>query len=126
MTMTEIALANDTQNLAPIDSAALARLREKARMNAEVQVWKPEPGETLEGVIVGSRKVEGPFGPQEQMLVQTPAGAVIAAWLTQWLLGQLRANAADLGDLISLTFLGKQTGARGQSFNRMSVTVLKP
>lgn len=58
--MNDIAIATETQNLAPIDHGALARLREKARMNAEVQVWKPEPGETLEGVVVGSRKpVEG-------------------------------------------------------------------
>ncbi len=109
-----------------IDQSALARLREKARINAEVQVWKPEPGETVEGVIIGSRKVEGPFGDQDQALVQTPEGGIFAIWLTAWLLGQLRAQAAEIGDLLSLTFFGKQQGARGQTFNRMSVTVLKP
>lgn len=111
--------------LVTIDQSALAALREKARINSEVQPWKPAPGETLEGIIVGSRKVEGPFGEQAQALIQTPDGSVVAVWLTQWLLGQLRANAADIGDLVSLTFHGKETGARGQSFNRMSVTVLK-
>ena len=111
---------------AVIDQSALARLREKARLESENQTWKPSPGETLEGVIAGSRKVEGPFGEQTQVLVQTPEGTVIATWLTEWLLGQLRAQAADIGDLISLHFIGKEAGRRGQSFNRMSVTVLKP
>lgn len=121
----DITAARHVTDLAPIDTTALARLREKARLNTEVQVWKPTPGDTVEGQIVGSRKVQGPFGDQDQMLVQRPEGDVIAVWLTQWLLGQLRANAADLGDLVSLTFHGKETGARGQSFNRMSITVLK-
>jgi len=112
--------------LAPIDQDALTRLREKARLNAEVTVWKPTPGETLEGVIIGSRKVAGPFGEQTQALVQTPDGAVMAVWLTPWLLEQLRAQAAELGDLLSLTFHGKEQGARGTAYNRMSVTVLKP
>lgn len=112
-------------DLVQIDQSALSRLREKARLNTEVQVWKPEAGETLEGVIGGSRKVEGPFGPQDQMIVQTPEGTIVAVWLTAWLLGQLRANSADIGDLVSILFVGKEVGARGQSFNRMSVTVLK-
>ncbi len=113
-------------DLAPIDQTALTGLREKARLNAEVQVWKPAPGDTLEGIITSSRKVSGPVGEQSQVIVQTPDGAVVAVWLTPWLLEQLRANAAELGDLVSLTFHGKEQGARGQSFNRMSVTVLKP
>ncbi len=112
--------------LAPIDQSALARLREKARMDAATTVWRPSPGDTIEGIIIGSRKVEGPFGTQQQCLVQTPDGSITAVWLTDWLLGQLRANAAELGDMLSLTFIGKETGARGQSFNRMSVTILKP
>jgi hypothetical protein len=109
-----------------IDQSALARLREKARLETEIQAWKPNPGDVLEGVIVGSRKVDGPFGEQYQALVQRPEGHVVAVWLTQWLLGQFRAQCAELGDLVSLTFHGKETGIRGQSFNRMSVTVLKP
>lgn len=112
-------------DIIPIDQSALARLRAKAALNAEVQTWKPAPGEVLEGVIVGSRKVEGPFGEQSQAVVQTPEGGLMAVWLTTWLLGQLRAQAADIGDLVSLAFHGKETGARGQAFNRMSVTVLK-
>lgn len=124
--MTELPATYNTHAPAVIDQSALARLREKARLTAEIQVWRPDPGDVIEGVIVGSREVDGPFGKQSQALVQTPEGAVAAVWLTQWLLGQLRSQTADIGDLVSLTFHGKETGIRGQSFNRMSVTVLKP
>jgi hypothetical protein len=103
------------QQLSTIPAAALAKLRVKAALEQSIEVWRPQPVDTLEGVIVGSRKVEGPFGEQLQCLVQTPEGAVIAVWLTQWLLGQLRAQAADIGDLVSLSFLGKEVGKRGMS-----------
>lgn len=123
--MTVIATIQNTAP-APIDHSALARLREKAALQASITVWRPEPGDTIEGAIVGSRTEQGPFGEQQQMLVQTPDDGVKAVWLTKWLMGQLQANAADLGDLLSLTFHGKEQGARGQQFNRMSLTVLKP
>ena len=123
--MSELPAAYNAPAPVAIDQSALARLREKARLNAEIQTWKPAPGDVLEGVIVGSRKVEGPFGEQAQALVQTPDGAVVAVWLTPWLLGQLRAQGAELGDLMSLTFCGKETGRMGKAFNRMSLTVLK-
>jgi len=113
-------------DLAPIDESALARLRAKAKLNAEVAVWKPVPGAVLEGAIVGSRKVVGPFGEQQQGLIQTPEGPVIAVWLTEWLLGQLRAQGAELGDLVSIAFHGKETARTGATYNRMTLTVLKP
>lgn len=48
------------QDMVQIDQSALARLREKAQINTALTVWKPESGDTLAGVIVGSRKVEEP------------------------------------------------------------------
>lgn len=110
-------------SLTPIAPSALEALRRKAAMQQQIQNWKPTPGDTLEGVIVGSRKAGAGFGMQNQMLVQTPDGAVVAVWLTAWLLQQLRAQEAELGDLVSLTFHGRETG---KTFNRYSVTVLKP
>lgn len=109
----------------PIPAAALERLREKARINAEITPWKPAPGDVLEGVLIGSRRIDGPFGTQDQAIVQTPAGALVAVWLTSWLLAQLRAQMAERGDLLSLTFHGREQGRGGKPFNRYAVTVLK-
>jgi hypothetical protein len=111
--------------LTTIDTTALAALRAKARLDS-APVWRPQPSDTVEGILVGSRMAEGPFGPQRQALIQTPEGSVVAIWLTDWLLAQLQAQAVELGDLVSLTFHGKETGRSGKAFNRMSVTVLKP
>ncbi|MBK5965770.1 hypothetical protein CCR95_17215 [Thiocystis minor] len=109
----------------PIAASELARLRAKAALDVQIQVWKPTPGDCLEGRIVGSRQSQGPFGDQPQMLVQTPINDVIAAWLTPWLKAQLHTQHAALGDLLSLTFDGKDTSKTGKAFNRMTLTVLK-
>jgi hypothetical protein len=106
-----------------IDPDRLARLREKARLSAVIQPWKPEPGETLEGAIVGSRKESGPFGPQHQALIQRPDGSVVAVWLTAWLLERLRAEDAEIGSLIALTFHGQETTKAGKRYNRMTLVV---
>lgn len=108
-----------------IDRDSLDRLRQKAALSAAIETWRPAPGDVLEGVIVGSRKVNGPFGEQPQALVKTPGNTVVAVWLTKWLLGQLRAQEADRGDLVSLTFHGRETSRAGAQFNRMSVVTLK-
>jgi len=118
------ALEPTAHSLAPIDQAALARLRAKAAAESAVDTWHPKPGDVLEGVIAGSRQATGPFGPQQQMLVRTPNGATIAVWLTKWLIGALRAQNAELGDLVSVTFHGRGTSRTGAQFNRLSVTVL--
>lgn len=108
-----------------IPASALEQLRRKAAIASQIETWKPKPGDILEGQIEGARKVDGPFGPQEQMLVRTPDGGLLAVWLTKWLTAQLRANGAEMGDLLSLTFHGKGQGKAGATFNRMSLVTMK-
>ncbi len=110
----------------PIPARALEQLRRKAATANEIEIWKPQPGDTLEGQMEGARKTEGPFGPQDQLLVRTPDGGLVAVWLSKWLTQQLRANGAELGDLLSLTFHGKQMGKTGATFNRLTLVTLKP
>ncbi|NVZ11724.1 hypothetical protein HW932_20975 [Allochromatium humboldtianum] len=114
-----------TTGTVSVPAHALEALRRKAAMTA-VETWKPTPGETLEGVITGSRKVDGPYGEQAQMLVQTIDGRMLAVWLTSWLLDRLKEQRATRGDLVSLTFHGRHRSKRGVEFNSYSVTVLKP
>ena len=112
-------------DLAQIDAGALAALRTKALIDSAPN-WQPAEGEILEGVIHGSRAVSNPFGAvQQQMIVQQPDGSLIAVWLSDWMLGQLRAQQADLGDLISIVFRGQERSARGTVYNKFSVSVLK-
>ncbi len=110
--------------IATIPTNALEQLRRKAAAVASIEPWHPQPGDILEGRIEGARKAEGPFGVQEQMLVRTPDGRLISVWLGKWLLGQLRANNTDIGDLVSLTFHGKELGKHGATFNRLTLVTL--
>ena len=117
-------LTTITEGAVIVPARALEALRRKAAL-AEVPVWKPTEGETLEAIIVGSRKAAGPFGEQPQMLVQTVEGQMLAVWLTSWLLDRMKEQHAERGDLLSLTFHGRQRSTRGTEFNSYTVTVLK-
>ena len=112
-------------DLVQIDPTALQALRTKATIDSAPN-WQPVEGEILEGVIHGSRTVSNAFGAQQaQMIVQTIDGSLVAVWLSDWLLNQLRAQSADMGDLVSLTFHGQERSQRGALFNRYSVSILK-
>jgi hypothetical protein len=69
--------------------------------------------------------MSGPFGDQRQMIVQTPAGDLVAVWMTVWLTAQMKSQDAERGDLVSVTFHGREIGKSGKAFNRYAVTVLK-
>jgi hypothetical protein len=101
----------------------MAQLRQKAAHAPET--WTPEPGEALIGVLMGSQKAVGPYGENWQMLIQDETGAITAAWLTQWLKENLRAQGAETGDLIALTFLGKKQSPAGRNYNGYSLIVDK-
>jgi len=97
----------------------------RAQAATAPETWEPVAGECLIGVLVGSQKAAGAYGENYQMLIQDESGAVIAAWLTQWLKDNLRAQGADKGDLIALTFLGKKQSPAGRTYNAYSLIVDK-
>lgn len=110
-------------DLIPADQ--LAKLRELARQQAGIQLWKPAPGDVLEGVILGAKQIRGPFGEQPALVVGTPDGSRVAYWLTAWLKNELHQQGAQKGDLVSLTFCGQEVGRSGKRYNRMDLVVLR-
>jgi hypothetical protein len=109
-----------SENL-PIPADRLAALRQKAAR--PIEEWQPVAGDALIGQIVGFRHAVGTYGESLQVLVKDEAGNITAAWLTQWLKENLRAQGAGVGDLIALTFLGKKTSPSNRSYNAYSVIV---
>lgn len=98
----------------------------KMMQRPAVEVWQPEPGEQLGGIIAGSRMEMNPFGQeQQQAIVQTLEGRKVAVWLSPWLLAQLRAKSAEKGDLIVLSFFGKARSQRGSEYNQYAIEVEK-
>jgi|CXWL01.1.fsa_nt_gi hypothetical protein len=101
----------------------LAALRQKTAQ--AIELWQPEPNDSLIGVLVGHQKAVGTYGENYQILVKDESGSITAAWLTQWLKENLRVQGADTGDLIALTFLGKKQSPAGRFYNAYSLIVDK-
>ena len=107
----------------PIPADRIAVLRQKAA--TPIEEWQPVAGESLIGQIVGIRQAIGTYGENHQILVKDEDGNITAAWLTQWLKENIRAQGAGVGDLIALTFLGKKQSPSGRSYNAYSLIVDK-
>ncbi len=104
-------------------AARIAKLKQQAAHASEV--WQPDEGDSLIGVLIGHQKAVGTYGENYQILVQDETGKVIAAWLTEWLKQNLKAQGAERGDLIALTFLGKKLSPAGRPYNAYSLIVDK-
>jgi hypothetical protein len=92
----------------------------------KVTHWQPSAGETISGVIQGS----GPFNDslyneQKTMLLQDDKGSVMSVDLNRYLIHSLKQNNAALGDLVTVTFHGKEQKNNGRSFNRYTLLVDK-
>ena len=101
----------------------LAKLRAAAAHTGEV--WQPEPGETLAGVMIGWQKAVGTYGENYQILIRDETDKVTAAWLTPWLKENLRSQDAEQGDLVAITFLGKKKSPAGREYNAYALAVDK-
>jgi len=101
----------------------LAKLRQQAAQTGEV--WQPQPGDCLAGVMIGWTKAVGVYGENYQILIQDENGTVTATWLTAWLKDNLRAQGADRGDSVAITFLGKKLSPAGRPYNSYSLAVDK-
>jgi hypothetical protein len=112
----------ETQNTLPAHLAGrIAELRAKAQHAPEV--WEPIAWDCLVGQLIGSQKASGLYGENDQVLVKTEDGTIVAAWLTQWLRENLKAQGATGGDLIAITYLGKKQSPSGRIYNSYSLLV---
>jgi hypothetical protein len=96
-----------------------------------IKVWQPMANDSLVGIIVGTQQALSTYGKSSQVLVKDKGGNVTAVWLTRRLRKNLKTQQADVGDLITLTFLGKKSlsGGRfyteGRSYNDYNLIVNK-
>jgi hypothetical protein len=107
----------------PDSTAARLRMLRQAAQRAQTDEWKPRPGETLAGVLVGVEEACGPYGDGKMLIVQDENGRLVVLWLTAWLRENLRAKGANMGDLLAITFKGKQRGQSGREFNAYDLIV---
>jgi hypothetical protein len=108
-------------------STQLAILRQRLEESQAIRHWKPEPGETLLGVLRGLKPAQGPFGQGHMLIVETEDGALWSMWLTGYLKAELEAQHGKPGTLVGVKYLGKGTSKRsGKTYNRYEVVVQDP
>lgn len=113
-------------NLPTTTTDRLNALKQRATQAQTVKHWQPIVGETIAGVIIGSGSFTHSFyGEQKTMLLKDDSGAVTSVILTKYIMTGLRQQSAGIGDLVALTFHGKEQSKAGHSFNRYTLLVEK-
>ena len=108
-------------------STRLAILRQRLEDAQPVNHWRPEPGETLLGVLRGLKPAKGPFGEGHMLIVETEGGELWGMWLTAYLKAELEAQHARPGTLVGIKYLGKGTSQKsGKTYNRYEVVAQDP
>jgi hypothetical protein len=83
-----------------LTSARVARLQQALSAAQEVVFWRPEPGDTLVGELIGLKAATGPFGAGYQLIVRAQAGTY-SLWLTGYLKSQIESYQAIPGDYVA-------------------------
>jgi len=92
----------------------------------KVTYWQPSAGETITGVIQGSGTFKDLlYDEQKTMLLQDNNGSVMSIALNRYLIHSLKQNNAAPGDLVTITFHGKEQKNNGRSFNRYTLLIDK-
>lgn len=100
-----------------VPASAFAQLAE-VRNQPNPTYWKPNPGDNLSGVIVEVKEVPGFNGVMSKtIIILTESGELYSTWLTAYIEKYLTTNRAQIGDMLSITFKGKDTSGK-TSFNR--------
>ena len=92
----------------------------------KVTYWQPSAGNTISGIIQGSGAAKDLlYDGRKTLLLQEDNGAIAGVELNRYLMHSLKQNNAALGDLVTVTFHGKEQKNNGRSFNRYTLLVDK-
>jgi hypothetical protein len=120
---------NTTVQKMPVGmNSRMADLKRRASQQTEStgELWQPNDGDMLVGVIMGTEITHTRlYGEQNLLVVQDDSGAIVKTWLTKWLQTQLHSQGGEVGDLMALTFGGKKVTKAGRNFNAYTLVVDK-
>jgi len=101
-------------------------MTENLPVTNKVTYWQPSAGDTIAGVIQGSGTFKDLlYDEQKTMLLQDDNGSVVSVGLNRYLIHSLKQNNAAPGDLVTISFHGKERKNNGRSFNRYTLRVDK-
>lgn len=91
----------------------------------KVTHWQPSAGETITGLIQGSGTFKDSLYDEQKTMLLQDDGSVVSIVLNRYLIHSLKQNNAAPGDLVTITFHGKEQKNNGRSFNRYTLLVNK-
>ena len=90
----------------------------------KVTYWQPSAGSTIVGTIQGRGAFSDlPYDEHKTLFLKEDNGEVIGVALNRYLIHTLKQHNAVLGDLVAVTFHGKEQKNNGRSFNRYNLSV---
>ena len=91
-----------------------------------VTYWQPSAGSTIAGIIQGRGAFSDLLYDEDKTLfLKEDNGEVVGVALNRYLIHSLKQHNAVLGDLVTVTFHGKEQKNNGRSFNRYTLLVDK-
>ena len=88
--------------------------------------WQPSLGKTITGIIQGTGDSnDSLYDEQKTLFLKEDNGSVVGVDLNRYLIHSLKQHNAALGDLVTVTFHGKEQKNNGRSFNRYTLLVDK-
>ena len=92
----------------------------------KVTYWHPLAGSTITGIIQGrGASNDLLYDEQKTLFLQEDNGAIVGVDLNRYLMHSLKQHNAALGDLVTVTFHGKEQKNNGRSFNRYTLLLDK-
>jgi hypothetical protein len=89
-----------------------------------VTYWQPSAGSTIAGIIQGRGAFSDLLYDEDKTLfLKEDNGEVVGVPLNRYLIHSLKQHNAVLGDLVTVTFHGKEQKNNGRSFNRYNLSV---
>jgi hypothetical protein len=100
----------------------LSTLATRARAKAEAYFWKPEAGDSIEGVVVDIKTSQGRYGSTHWYLQRDDDIAVIISASPKSVLAKkIASERIQPGDRIYVELLGARTSQTGNNYNDWAV-----
>jgi hypothetical protein len=95
------------------------------RLNADVEGWRPEPGDQVLGTVIGVDTREGDYGPYPYIEVEANDGSYIGVHGFHTVLkNELARIEPQVGDTLGIKYFGKvptKPGSKFDSFEKYRV-----
>ena len=92
----------------------------------KVTYWQPLAGNIITGTIQGTGVSKDLLYDEQKILfLQKDNDSVVGVDLNRYVIHNLKQHNAALGDLVTITFHGKEQKNNGRSFNRYTLLMEK-